>query len=850
MDEGGGGEADKPQDDGAAQDMEMDTGSREGGEGTQNRGDDIADLAFLDDNGDGVKRVLKAGCPEGNVETEEQKKIREMDVYVKSLYPDIIVPMSDDQSTPGPSETSSAKGSLDKQWFIEGKEKPIPPLVNVSCNFEKFDRCTIDHNYGFETVTDGYEKVSFDHQRCPGFFNDRRTDVRLFYKGSKDSERIRGTEMASTVVGRKCYSCESDLVSTHVSVQAQRPVLLVGDEYFPPIVGNGGSCLPVLRVHSGSPDQVLDAITEVFCIRSKKGKGRSGDIPDDLLIVLGLTSHLERVGVSCYIEDMENLARNLLDIFSANEVNIRVGLMAIPVDKEYCRDKPAFTRDQAALINIMKLSVSQNGKNWTTPLFYQASENVTNDADFVLAPGVGMRFKAGNIILGNQHSIQVLPSTLLTVKQGTKDYKPRGGALGTHTEFNFLTSLLKDIQSYLLTLNIFLQTPDVKSLARGVGEAIQRDHGAQQDHLLSRLYSIPGVSRLDLKSSMIGQGRILMYGSSQIGTLKDELSSTMTATTAGKLNSFEFTHLSSISEFSYAHEIMDEFGKRIIDPMIAEDQHRPIVILGYLSNSILSDRYGRPRIIVKKMKDPPQPLMSCVQGVSVVNLGPGKNSGKNKGPKIRKQKVVIPKFPKSKPTESTHCIEVELRGNEKIISLIRELEDLVSLVLEKHSIPLIICPLPRHFKPCCAARSHFPDGFDHVGYQNLVYEFSTFISQLGGLKDAHIIHPGTITGWNKPGEIVVKPDSIHLSDTCRQGLLETVAATIKEIRRSEVISPGRETEDRFGAEDFPMFSRAVRASGVSFAPPAPGRPGGRKVVLAPPRDSAPKPPATSTGTVS
>ena len=474
----------------------MDTGQADTGGGGVSTVDNYDYLShdFNDDDSSGTKDTTLTVVQKVGVKGNESPEI-DMDDLIDDLFPETVGASSSAGLNPNALESLLSKESPGQTRYCEGWLQAINPNTNVSCNVSQFDIVTEDTiDFSGENVKPGADKISFNFTGCPGFFHDRRMSTRLFFNGSKDSHKNVGTEMAATFRGGNCYSCEVDIASTHVLVQKQRPVLIVGDNYFPPMIGDQKSCLPVVRVNTGTPQQAQAAILETLNLQHGTYKGKLGDFSDGLLVVVGLNCHLERVGITSYIEDMENLAKSLIEKFSAHSVAVKVGLVHVPVAQEYLKDKPAFARDLAALMNIMKLTVTQSSVNWATALFYQASEFTSANDDIIEAPGVGLRVKQGNVLLGNQLAIQVLPSTLLAVKQGTKDLKPKGCALGSISEYRFVSSLTKDIRSYLNHNNIGIHTPQLRALAHCTAEGIPNLNDGMQTELFAELSSKKGVT--------------------------------------------------------------------------------------------------------------------------------------------------------------------------------------------------------------------------------------------------------------------------------------------------------------------------------------------------------------------
>ena len=87
-------------------------------------------------------------------------------------------------------------------------------------------------------------------------------------------------------------------------------VVVLGDAHVPPLIGSEQSCLSVIRVIGGSPQQLADSLLKVLGRQTKKtGRKRNLDgseIKSKIHILWSVNSHIQRVGINCAIVDIGN----------------------------------------------------------------------------------------------------------------------------------------------------------------------------------------------------------------------------------------------------------------------------------------------------------------------------------------------------------------------------------------------------------------------------------------------------------------------------------------------------------------------------------------------------------------
>ena len=167
------------------------------------------------------------------------------------------------------------------------------------------------------------------------------------------------------------------------------------------------------------------------------------------------------------------------------------------------------------------------------------------------------------------------------------------------------------------------------------------------------------------------------------------------------------------------------------------------------------------------------------------------------------------------------CLErPALRSPTELVSLIKRLIELVAELKDKDTKVILVCPMPRHFTPCCGDEAHFGSKFLHEDYLKTGFELSMLLKVLPELKDVVVLHPGEVVGWGRPSEKrVVLEDGVHLKDSHKTKIHNNILTVIRSIRSGSSGPPDRMMCAAFSPETFPGFVRVTRAKGRSFQCP-------------------------------
>ena len=237
------------------------------------------------------------------------------------------------------------------------------------------------------------------------------------------------------------------------------------------------------------------------------------------------------------------------------------------------------------------------------------------------------------------------------------------------------------------------------------------------------------------------------------------------------------------------------------------EKYKPIIVLRYLDAELLGVRESDarlPTVIGKYQKNK--------------TVYPG-NDG---NPSSRKRKFDdFAMTVGNQANKGRTCLErLALRSPMELVTLIKRLIELVAELKDKGTKVILVCPMPRHFTPCCGDEAHFGKKFPHEDYLKTVFELSTFLQVLPEMRDVVVLHPGEVVGWGRPSEKrVVHEDGLHLKEPHKTKIHNTILAVIRSIRSGLSGPLDRMTCAAFSPETYPEFVRVTRAKGRSFQCP-------------------------------
>jgi len=635
---------------------------------------------------------------------------------------------------------------------------------------------------------------------------DRRCDVKKLNPWAANSEDGSSFAMSSTR-GGMCNGCGQEEEGQHSLGGGNRQILIVTDTYFPPVVGANGKCIPVLRIQLSTPKTAHAALDKYFedeirrippaLVRRTK--------PPMFLVILALTGHLRRVGVHAYLEDVRSECGAIqTSLLKKKGMDVRTGLMVLPF-----MEKPDCTHDvlatnSALLANVMCIAKAQS--KIKLPLFVDGYLAMLKDhgarKDQVL--GAAIRVQPRCPLMKNTSTILTSPFEKITRSLGFTGTPANGAALTPHGEIVLVTNLVNEINDYLEPEDDFVP-PGVNDLGQGVAEAIPRT-GCEQEWLRLRELQDFGIDEEHTRSKYNDAGIIVACGGSETEKFRAKLNAIVSGISAQKHWACQSIRINNRDQLPADEKILKFVSDDFLVAGLSETQ-KPIIVLRYLDAELLGVRESEarlPTVIGKHQKN--KPFYPGIVG--------NPTSGKRKFDDFA---AAV-----GNPADMGRtCLErPALRSPEELVSLIKRLIELVATLKDMGTSVILICPMPRHFTPCCGNEAHFGRKFPHEDYLKTVYELSTFVKVLPDLKNVVILHPGEVIGWGRPSEKrVVNEDGVHLKAPHTTKIFNEVLAVIRSVRSGSSVPMDRVTCASFTPETYPEFVRVTRARGSSFQCP-------------------------------
>ena len=624
----------------------------------------------------------------------------------------------------------------------------------------------------------------------PLWGGDRRCDVRKFDEWSANTEDGESFAMSSAR-GGMCNGCGQEDEGKHSLGGGNRQILIVADTYFPPMVGANGKCIPVLRIQLSSPKTAQCAIIKYFDDESRRVAPAlvRKTKPPMVLIILALTGHLRRVGVHAYLEDVRSLAGAIqFSLEKKKGLDVRTGLMVLPFMEKHDSAHDVLATNSAHLANVMCIAKEQS--KIKLPLFVDSYLAMLKDIEARKdqVSGQAIRVHPMCPLMRNTSAILTSNFAKITRSLGFIGIPAVGAALTPHAEIVLATNLVNEISVYLENEADFVP-PEVNDLGQGVAEAIPRTD-CEQEWLRLRELQDFGIDEEHTRSKYKDAGIIVACGGSETDKLKTMLTAHVSGIRAQRHWVCQSIRINNRDQLPADEKILKFVSDDFHVAGLPDDQ-KPIIILRFLDAELLGVRESGARLpaVISKSKKRKFDDFATPAG--------------NRARKART------------------CLErPALRSPEELVLLIKRLIELVTTLKDMGSKVILICPMPRHFTPCCGNEEHFGRRFPHEDYLKTVYELSTFINVLPDMKNVDILHPGEVIGWGRPSEKrVVIEDGVHLQPHHTTKIFKSVLASIRSVRSGCLAPTDRMSCATFTPETYPGFVRITRAKGSSFQCP-------------------------------
>ena len=686
-----------------------------------------------------------------------------------------------------PSVPTCPTGSILAQNYFEGIRYIPPNPRDKGVNFGIYANTNVPPSLtpnlsSYETKTD------------PSWLGDRRCLTMCFREWKA---QVRGGDSSTIGTARTgvCYSCGPNKIGSHPLADGNQSVLIIGDTYLPPVIGYSGRCIPIVRLQVATPESACTAVLKFFghTPNVPKAVWRS-HVPPFLVVIIALTTHLRRVGVHDYINDLGVIANRLLDKFTVPDKILRIGTVVVPFMRDEDGKRDTLARDSIVLANLLNIvKLSNNNK---LPLFVGGYNAMVKDTSTMKKEYMGLSVSVpanSNMFGTGTAPIRMDPSVKLKGCLGYDGLAAYGSAMTPSVEFKFVTSLVDELKLYLDGVTDFYP-PSEGEIGQIVAEAIPRTNDYMMTKRMGELQRL-GVPAVNMQSVFNNMGPVVLAGGSECktiqGTLKEQVSQQVLAMKVWKPSLIRIRN----SDPTAAH-------KKILQPEFEnlftaeEGGVEPVVVVRYLNAELLGAKSGR---------------LAEVIGKRLANFNHNQQ-------KTMKRKRDAPDCPSAPARICIRSPEIK-----RPAALLPILEGLVTLVTELRQLMcevILVLPFPRHFSRCCADPTHFGQDFPHDDYQKIVFELSTFLSCLPSLADAWVVHPGEVIGWEAPVEReVVDADGVHLTSEVSGRVTQELLRIIRLIRANPAARPKRVIADRLKMEMFPAFVSDLRRRGITFLQP-------------------------------
>ena len=564
-------------------------------------------------------------------------------------------------------------------------------------------------------------------KESPTFFRDPRCSL-VLPAGEWRTKEL-STTCSFDVLG-KCLSCDvdhlvfgddpvvdgisvkkpldRDVETNSVNQVTRGGVLIIGDEYVPPLIGSDGKCIAVLRMYHAHPNDVRSKLRFLFGPKSGPGKESLKTRPSFILV--SLMGHLMEVGARDYAENMFNLMcwiRSFIhnEVENAPDNKIWRGYFepcscqCYEVFFPFTVGSPGgFLRDINDLLRSQEIRragspTSPNFANIHNPLlstfkhFSKTAPPTMSDVGYLqLRPSKGVMCK-------------VVPYIQRQVYPGIAKSHSKDGSVAGEVEEFFVNALVREITKLLTDSGYSLTSahlPDPDHVREGLKSPAQR----------------VGSGRTVTYAAASPGNKVVIYGNSQMKALSLALKESYNL-------SFQYVK-SEMTHFSEPELVLEA----LVDLGVQEGD---TVVLGHLGNYLLQGR-------VKKSEFSP----------TVPSGLPALHTMVNRIHHLTNVAEYDPSWFDCVMTKLFHVIDGLRSIKVKVV---------------------MICPFPRYSSKCCEEPTHFPSIYSGGTLGAEILRLGVYMSRHASMSGCVVVHPqdlAKVEHWGT-GSVMVGPDQIHLT---------------------------------------------------------------------------------------
>ena len=683
------------------------------------------------------------------------------------------------------------------------------------------------------------DSPKLDYGDEPDELLDRRRLVRKFFRGHVEAMPGAGkpevkVAYEATFRGDVCLTCDhnNDDILHHFGTDVR--AVVVGDAHVPPLIGAEGRCIGVVRIASGSPEQLASALIEVISRpnsghKSNKRKADGSKKNPEIHVMWAVNTHMMRVGVTRALHDLRSSQGMVLKSLGPH-FEVSSCLILVPnghderADDGGCSDTyidnsvTVATHNHALrLLSRLVMDEADKAGN-SSPVLVEGFDDAfaqMHVGEAVNKHGMEVNVEANHPVLRNRDAIYI-PSNvkIMTVYPGVKSDPEKHLVLEPRTEYKFLTSLVRELKN-THKFKSHRSLPENIHILAGVCLGIPRGNSQQDDmgkHVVDELVAYAGKLHADLLRTGNAHG---MFDPTSIYKLAPKFKPTGKLVVVGASEAREFTNRVETAKTqilaentwsvkrNYVTGSSQEMSQSLVErafKKVQDDQGDHTVVIWILSNLMMIDRNGVLNIRTETHKEYRDRMEAIAQE---------KYGLKYEARRLRMGRVFKGKIP-------IHLLNSRMRTEGEVNDLLVDVCRRVNqLAVQRKGQVIVVGPMPRHPSRCCDDNEHMQKGFVSSDYTKRCYLISSFLELVLEQKNIYVLHPGQVYGWDREPAVskVVANDGVHLNDDAKRRVMKiivdrldsfqhvpesTEADTSKDAGTAEV----EEAEGKLGPEDY------------------------------------------------
>ena len=687
---------------------------------------------------------------------------------------------------------------------------------------------------------------------------DRRRLVRKFFRGQVEAMPGKGkpnvkVAYEATFRGDVCLTCDHSNDDNLHHFGSDVRAIVVGDAHVPPLIGAEGRCIAVVRIASGSPEQLASALIEVVSRpntghKSNKRKADGSGKKPEIHVMWAVNTHIMRVGVTRALHDLR-ASQSTVQSALGPHFEISSCLILVPNGHDeraegtgrsdtFIDNRVTVATHNHALRLLSRLVMDEADKaGHSSPVLVEGFDDAFNQmhvGEAVDKYGMEVNVEANHPVLRNGDAIYI-PSNvkILRVYPGVKSDPEKHLVLAPKTEYKFLTSLVRELKN-THKFKSHRSLPENIHILAGVCLGIPRGNTKQDDtgkQSVDDLVAYAGKLHADLLRTGNAHGP---FDPTRISRLAPKFKPTGTLVVVGASQARDFMVQVELAKQqilaenawsvkrNYVSGAPEETCQSLVErafKKVQDDKGDHTVVIWILSNLMMIDRNGLLNIRTETHKD----YTDRMDKNAKAKFGLRYEPKRLKMGRVRKSKVPI------------HLLNARMRTNGEVNDLLVDVcRRINKLAAQRKGQVLLVGPMPRHPSRCCDDSDHMQMGFTCSDYTKRCYLVSSFLKQVLEPENIYVLHPGQVFGWGREPAVskMVINDGVHLNDEAKKRVMRIIIDrmdTYKHVPRSAESATSsiagtntvEEAEDKPGIEDYltkflPYMDNFVYVKPVSY----------------------------------